>query len=185
MDILETIHLRQSIGKLKPDPVPRELVEKLLDAAVQAPNHYKVRPWQFIVLSGEALLRLGEVMAQGLLLRSPEMPAEGLKAEANKALRAPLIIAVAAALPENPKVLLVENICAAAAATQNLLLAVQACGLAAKWRTGAAADDPQVKRFLGLQPEQPLVAFVYIGYADGEFPPPQRPGFADRTTWMD
>ena len=49
METLEAIHTRQSIGQVKPDPVPRELIEKLLSAAVQAPNHYKVRPWRFVV----------------------------------------------------------------------------------------------------------------------------------------
>ena len=40
MDVFEAIHNRHSIKKLKQDAVPRELIEKLLDAAVQAPNHY-------------------------------------------------------------------------------------------------------------------------------------------------
>ncbi len=52
METLEAIHTRQSIGQVKPDPVPRELIEKILSAAVQAPNHYKVRPWRFVVLTG-------------------------------------------------------------------------------------------------------------------------------------
>jgi nitroreductase len=39
MDIFEAIHCRGSIGNVKPDAVPREVVEKLLFAAVQAPNH--------------------------------------------------------------------------------------------------------------------------------------------------
>lgn len=42
MDIFEAIHTRQSIAKVKPDPVPHELIERLLSAAVQAPNHHKV-----------------------------------------------------------------------------------------------------------------------------------------------
>ena len=44
MELFEAIYLRQSVGKVKPDPVPRELVEKMLAATVQAPNHYHVRP---------------------------------------------------------------------------------------------------------------------------------------------
>jgi nitroreductase len=52
MDVLTAIHTRHSTGKVKPDPVPRAVIEKLLLAAVQAPNHHKVRPWRFVVLSG-------------------------------------------------------------------------------------------------------------------------------------
>ena len=59
MDVFEAIHNRHSQGKVKPDPLPRELIEKLLDAAVQAPNHYKVRPWRFVVLTGEGREQIG------------------------------------------------------------------------------------------------------------------------------
>ncbi len=42
MDVFDAIHNRHSEGKVKPDAVSREVIEKLLAAAVQAPNHYKV-----------------------------------------------------------------------------------------------------------------------------------------------
>ncbi len=185
MDALAAIHQRASISKVKAAPLPRALVEELLSAAVQAPNHHKVRPWRFVVLSGAARQRLGAVMAESLRQRKPETPPEGLQAEAAKALRAPLVIAVGVDLPSEPKVVEIENICAAAAAAENLLLAAQALGLAAMWRTGPGASDPAVKAFLGLSPDQPLIAFIYIGYPEFELPPPERPGFADRTTWME
>ena len=63
MDAFEAIHSRRSQGKVKPDPVPRELIEKLLDAAVQAPNHYKVRPWRFVVLTGASTTARRDVFA--------------------------------------------------------------------------------------------------------------------------
>ncbi|MEO5887928.1 MAG: nitroreductase family protein, partial [Anaerolineales bacterium] len=49
MEVFEAIYHRHSQKKVKPDALPRALIEKLLDAAVQAPNHYKVRPWRFVV----------------------------------------------------------------------------------------------------------------------------------------
>jgi hypothetical protein len=53
------------------------------------------------------------------------------------------------------------------------------------WRTGTAAYEPRVKEFLGLHPEQHLIAFVYIGYPETKRPPPiDRPSFQDRTIWM-
>ena len=54
MEVFEAIHTRQSIGQVKPEPVPRELIDKILAAAVQAPYHYKVRPWRFAVMTGAA-----------------------------------------------------------------------------------------------------------------------------------
>ena len=58
MDVFEAIHSRMSIGKVSPDPVPRALIEKMLDAAAQAPNHHKVQPWRFIVVQDPTLKRL-------------------------------------------------------------------------------------------------------------------------------
>ncbi len=99
MDVFEAIFSRQSIAKLRPDPVPRKLIERLLEAAVQAPNHYLVRPWRFFVLSGEARLRLGDVLAESLLRRVPQAPPAALEKERGRLLRAPVVIVVAADLP--------------------------------------------------------------------------------------
>jgi len=185
MEILEAIHTRQSIPTVKPDQVPKELVEKILSAAVQAPNHHRVRPWRFIVLEGSTRERLGEVMVQSLLKRQPDVKAEILEIERAKPLRAPLLIVVGVDKPADLKVVEIENVCAAAAATQNLLLAAHGLGLGAYWRTGPAAYDPEVKAFLGFAQDQHLIAFLYIGYPVAEFTLHQRPGYEDRTTWME
>ena len=184
MDVFEAIYNRHSIGKVLPDPVPHELIEKLLAAAVQAPNHHKVRPWRFVVVTGEARNRLGQVLASSLQKRLPESPANALDAERAKPLQAPLIIAVAVDLPTEPRIIELENVCAAAAAVENLLLAAHAMGLGAKWRSGAPSFDPDVKTFFGFDPQQHLIALVYIGYPDGDRPPGVRPTFEDRTVWM-
>ena len=110
MDIFEAIHTRQTIGQVRPDPIPRELIEKILAAAVQAPNHHKVRPWRFIVLTGLARERLGEVMAASFRKRAPDATGEMLAAERAKPLRAPLLIAVGVDKPSEPKVVEIENI---------------------------------------------------------------------------
>lgn len=185
MDTIEAIHTRLSVGKVKSDPVPRELVEKLISAAVQAPNHYKVRPWRFIVLTGEGREKLGNVMADSLKEKQPDFPPAAFDKERSKPLRAPLLIAIGVDKPSEERVIEVENICAAAAATQNLLLAAHAKGLGAKWRTGDTASDPKVKQFLGLEADQHLIGFLYIGYPETQLTPHERPSFEDRTVWMD
>jgi nitroreductase len=185
MDVLEAIHTRQSIGKVRPDPVPRELIERLLAAGAQAPNHHKVRPWRFVVLTGAARERLGAVMAENALRANPAAPPEVLAADRAKPLRAPVLIAVAAEPPNGPKVVEIENVCAAAAAAQNILLAAHALGLAGMWRTGPAAFDANVKRLLGLTPEHHLVGFLYLGYPLAAPGAPSRPGAEDRTVWME
>ncbi|HEX6035346.1 MAG TPA: nitroreductase [Anaerolineales bacterium] len=185
MDVFEAIYGRYSQGKVKPDPVPRELIEKLLDAAVQAPNHYKVRPWRFVVLTGAGLRKLGDVMAASQQERHPEFPPEAFDKCRGVPLRAPIVIAVGVDRPGEAKVVEIENVAATAAAVQNLLLAAHSVGLGAKWRTGEWARDPMVKDFLGFEPDQHLIGFIYIGYPEFVTEPAPRPSFEDRTVWME
>ena len=185
MDAITAIHTRISVSEIRPDPIPRELIEKLLSSGSQAPNHYKVRPWRFLVLTGEGLKHLGDVLAKSLSLKAEKISLEALDRERAKPLRAPMIITVAVDKPAEPKISEVENICAAAAACQNILLAAHAMGLAAIWRTGPAAIDPLVKEFFGLEKDQHLIAFLYIGYPVKPTVAPQRPDHSDRTVWMD
>lgn len=185
MDVFEAIFSRHSISKVRPDPVPRDFVEKLLASAVQAPNHFRVRPWRFFVMTGEARYRLGEIMAQSLLERHPDSLLSELEKERGRPLRAPVVIAIGVDVPSEPKVVEVENICASAAAAENMLLAAHALGLGAMWRTGPAAMNPDVKAFFGLSPHQHLIGFIYVGYPEEEIPRPERPSFEDRTVWME
>jgi nitroreductase len=185
MDVFNAIHTRHSQGKVKQDSLTRETIGKLLDAGVQAPNHYKVRPWRFVVLTGEARNRLGTVMAASQKDRHPEFTAEVFDKTRSLPLRAPVVIAVGADKPAEEKVLEIENISAVSAACMNILLAAQALGLGAIWRTGEWARDAKVKEFLGFEPDQHIIGFIYVGYPDfvGEYA--ARPSFEDRTVWMD
>ncbi|HVN55257.1 MAG TPA: nitroreductase [Anaerolineaceae bacterium] len=185
MDALEAIFTRQSFPTLLPDPVPQELIKRLLASAVQAPNHYVLRPWRFVVLQGQARERLGELFARLLHERQPDLPEAAFEKERAKPLRAPVLIAVGVARSDDPRSNELENICATAAAVENLLLAAHALGLGAMWRTGKPAFDPSVKEFLGLDPAQPLIGFIYLGYPAAERPPVDRASFADRTTWLE
>jgi nitroreductase len=185
METLEVIHTRQSIGQVKPDPVSRELIEQILSAAVQAPNHYKVRPWRFVVMMGAGRERLGEAMAQSTQAAKPDATEAELQKDREKPLRAPVVIAVAVSKPALAKEKEIENVCATAAAVQNMLLAAHALGLAAMWRTGPSATDPAIKHFFGWEADQMLIGFVYLGYPQNEPTPPTRPSFEDRTTWLE
>ncbi|HLP82408.1 MAG TPA: nitroreductase family protein, partial [Nitrosomonas sp.] len=117
--------------------------------------------------------------------RKPDSPQEALDRTRALPLRAPALIAVGVEKPTEEKVLEVENISAASAACENILLAAYALGLGAIWRTGEWARDAKVKEFLGFAPDQHIVGFIYVGYSDftGEFP--ARPSFEDRTVWME
>jgi nitroreductase len=117
--------------------------------------------------------------------RHPDFPQEAFDKTRSLPLRAPVLIAAGADKPGEEKVLEIENVCAVAAACQNLLLAAQALGLGAKWRTGEWARDAKVKEFLGFSADQHIVGFIYIGYPEFISEPAQRPSYEDRTVWMD
>jgi len=185
MEIFEAIHGRTTVSKVKADALPRELVEQLLSAAVQAPNHHKARPWRFVVLTGDGRKKLGDVMSASFADRNPAAPAEGLDKVRALPLRAPVVIAVGADKPADEKTIEAENLSAAAAACQNILLAAHALGLGAIWRTGEWARDAKVKGFLGFAEDQHIVAFIYIGHPDVMPEPYTRVGYEDRVTWVE
>jgi len=185
MDVIDAIHGRQTIKKVKQDALPRDVIEKLLSAAVQAPNHHKVRPWRFVVLTGDGRKKLGDVMAASFLDRNPATPLEGLDKTRALPLRAPVVIAVGVDKPADSKIIEIENISAASAAAQNILLAAHALGLGAVWRTGEWARDARVKDFLGFAADQHVVGFIYVGYPDVPHEPYVRQGFEDRVRWIE
>ena len=185
MELFEGIHGRTTVKKVKPDSLSRELIEKLLSAGAQAPNHRKVRPWRFVVLTGNGLKKLGDIFAVSFADRIPGTPPEGLDKTRALPLRAPVIIAVGADKPTEPNVIEIENVSAASAACQNILLAAHALGLGAIWRTGEWASDAKVKEFLGFASDQHIVGFIYIGHPDIMPEPYTRIGYEDRVTWVE
>jgi nitroreductase len=163
MDAIELLTKRVSPAQLvEPGPTAAQL-EQILQAANRAPDHGRMQPWRFVLIEGEARARFGEVMAQSLKRREPDAPQGKLDSERKKAQRAPLVIIVAAAVKENPKVPEIEQIVAAGAAAQNMLLAAHALGLGGFWRTGAIAYDADVKSALGLAHTDTVVGIIYLG----------------------
>jgi nitroreductase len=150
-------------------PVPREVVDDLLDLATWAPNHYRTNPWRFVVLTGKARERIGEIAARAAASR-PDAKESIVERQRAQFLRAPTVL-VAASAPDEDPIKHFENKHAVAAGVQNILLGAQAAGLAGAWRSGLAMTDPEVSRpvkeALGLDPKDEIVSFVYLGYPIG------------------
>jgi len=170
--VLDAIHSRRSVSRVRPDPLPRELVEELLGAAVRAPNHHLTGPWRFVVLAGPARREVGEAHLRAVLRERPDLPEQGHEKEAGRLERAPVVVACCVVGADDP-VQAREDRDAVAAAVQNLLLAAHARGIGAMWRTGAMADEPEVREALGLGPGDAVVAFAYLGLPLE--PPAERP----------
>src|SRR5947207_3395391 len=116
MDVLEAIRTRRTAGAILPDEPPREVIEELLEAATWAPNHHLNEPWRFFVLAGEARERFGQVMAEDACRSLPDSNSEQARALADsqlkKAVRSPVIIAVAVDPPAGPRIDSLEDVCA-------------------------------------------------------------------------
>ncbi len=163
MDALTALLTRVSPAALDAPAPSAEVLQKILEAAVAAPDHGRMRPWRFVLIEGAARERFGDLLAGSLRRREPTAPPGKLEAERKKALRAPLIVVVAAALQANAKVPEVEQVVAAGAAAQNALVAAHALGFGGFWRTGAIAYDTAAKQALGLAATDAIVGFLYLG----------------------
>ena len=163
MQALENLTSRVSAGGLVEPPPDEAALKQILGAAVAAPDHGRLRPWTFICIRGAARAAFGDLLAETLRARQPDVGADEVERERAKAMRAPLIVAVAALLKEHPKIPQVEQLLAAGAAAQNVLLAAHALGFGGVWKTGAPAYDAAVKQALGLQPTDAIVGFLYLG----------------------
>jgi nitroreductase len=163
MDAIELLKSRASNGKLS-EPAPDEASLRVaLEAAARAPDHGGLRPWRVHLVRGDARLRLGELMAGALRRKDPEASPEELDKTRRKALRAPLVIVIGAVVKQHPKVPELEQLLAAGAAAHAILLALQAQGYAAIWRTGGPAYDPDLKQAFGLGAQDALIGFLYAG----------------------
>jgi nitroreductase len=188
MDVIRAIETRQSIGRVKQDPVPKEMIERILESAVHAPNHRITEPWRFHVFTGKGRGELARARAEIARLQSEaegedeEMAAGRISRERKKAFRAPVVIAVVCEAGRD-EVESLENYAACAAAVQNMQLTAHALGLATMWRTGAVAYHDRMREFLGLKEGDRVVAHLYVGYADmGERPRRRQPA-KEKTIW--
>lgn len=190
MDVLEAIRTRRSIGRVTGDPVDRAVIEELLEAATWAPSHFNTQPWRFIVMTGEGRAALGEGYANiaraGLPEMSPEELEEKLQKERAKAYRAPVVIATVCSLSDEPRAVYAEELAAAHAAVQNLLLAAHAHGLGAIWRSGDPIYNPLMRSALGLtEGKEELTGLIYLGYPDMAPPVQKRKPIAEKTVWLE
>ncbi len=184
MDALDLMLSRQSALKLEPPGPSGEDLARIFDTAVRAPDHGRLRPWHFVVIDEHRRAAFGAVMADALRQRDPSVSDADLQRERDKAFRAPTIVVVAAKVRKRHKIPEIEQIASASAAAQTIMLAAPALGYGAMWKTGAPAYDPAVKTALGLEPDDEIIGFLYIGTRTGGASPITRPVGRDfMTTW--
>jgi nitroreductase len=165
----------------EPGPSESELA-LLLTAASRVPDHKKLVPWRFILFQGEGRAAFGKVLATTCQAEEKDPGAFRLETEANRFLRAPLVIAVISRVVKNPAAPEWEQILSAGAACQNLLVAATALGYGAQWITEWYGYSQGVRTALKLADNERVAGFVYIGTAKETPDERERPALEDIVT---
>ena len=163
-----------------PGPSPAEL-ETILKAAARVPDHGKLFPWYFVVIEGDARRQAGELLKKAWQAEEENVETAKLELEAERFMRAPLVIAVISRMREgkNP---MWEQILSAGAACHNLCLAANALGYGANWVTEWYAFSKTFKTSFGLDERDNVAGFIYIGTPSEKPEERDRPDLAQIVT---
>jgi len=188
MDAYDAIARRTSTRAFTAEPVPRPVVERLLAAAVRAPNHKLTEPWRFAVVSGASAARFAELKRAHRATRFPDPSApeaaRAIEKTWREARETPVFVVVMCAESDDA-VRQEEDFAATMMATQNLLIAATAEGLGSYVRTGGIMKDTAVRELVRAPDGHRIVAVVSLGHPAETAPPKRRSDPADRTAWLD
>jgi nitroreductase len=74
VDVIEAIHARRSVRAFKPDPVPKDVLQAIMEAALRAPSWENTQPWEFAVIGGDVMKDVKEALAvMGLAGEKPRL----------------------------------------------------------------------------------------------------------------
>lgn len=196
MDVFEAIHQRRAVRQYLPDPVSRDEIRTILDAARWAPSALNHQQWQFVVVTGKKIGEMGESFARIIEeytrnWESSRMRGSGFTREefvrfAATYGGAPYVIVV---LTDTAKTADFQraNLESASAAMQNLLLAATALGLGTCWMTGPLQDEKALRHILEIPNNKEIVAVTPLGYPASvpEAPPRLDPVLDRIVRWVE
>ena len=202
MELFETIYNCRAMRRLKPDPVPEEMLIKLIDAANQAPSGSNRQSARWIIVrDAEQKAKLAELNriaveayaspASGRPQSLPHQSAEKRRRMLNA------VIWQAEHLAQIPALIIacyqfdapVDALAAARAGgsvwpgVQNLLLAARALGLGATPTTLGLSNRTAAKEVLGLPADMEAFCLIPVGYPMGTFGPVRRLPVAETLRW--
>lgn len=188
MDAITAINQRTSVRHFSSDPVPRQIIEQLLDCAVRAPNHKLTEPWRFAVLSGGAKERYAEIRARHRLKRYADQSAPEAVAGAEKVRRetlaAPVHIVAMTAVSAD-EITREEDYAATMMAVANLMIAAESLGLGTYLKSGGVMQDPGLIALAQVPDKYRVVGLISLGYQVEPEAPRRRKPAADLTRWID
>ena len=166
MDALDNILNRVSARTLS-NPIPsKDEMETVYKAALRAPDHAWLRTSSFIEVKGKGLDKLSDIFVNyGESI--PDISDEVLDKYKNAPYRAPMIIILVNTVKEHPKVPEIEQKLSTATAAQNIMLALNSMNYSCIWRTGKLAFNRDVQNDLGLNENQEILGYLYVGTETG------------------
>jgi len=202
-DLFHIMYTCRSMRRLKPDPVPDELIYKVLDAGIRAPSGGGVQAWRFVVVTQpEIKKQIAAIYLRGWRIAERRYVEAGASLEQDGNMRAAKYLAEH--LAEAPVLLFAclrarkihqERLAAPNAANfirimggsiypavQNILLACRALGLGATLTTITTQYEEEVRAILGLPDFLSTYAMIPIGYPRGKFGPVTRTP-VEQVTW--
>jgi len=188
LDLADLIRGRRSVRRLRPDPVPRETIEAVIEAAAWAPSPHGAQPWRFVVLTDPRRKReLADAMATtwehqlALDGQDEETIARRLAGSRRRLLEAPVLILLCLYLadldrypdPDRQAAETTMAVQSLGAAAQNLLLMAYRLGLDTGWMCAPLFCPDLVRATLGLPGDLVPHALITLGYAAAD--PRRRP----------
>jgi nitroreductase len=172
MDLVDVMLSRRSLAALaEPGPTPEQL-DRILRAATTVPDHGNLRPYRFVVVSGEQRARFGDALASAAAARRPDLPDEIRTKVRTKAFVAPTLIALVAAPRPGSKIETWEQVASAACCGYAMVLAAHGLGLGAMWKSTPFQRGGDLDGLLGLGADDALLGWVNLGQPNGT--PPAR-----------
>jgi nitroreductase len=180
MDFSDLLKKRRSVRDFEDRPVPKDLVEKLINESLQAPSASNMQPWRFtIVHNREAIRRISDESKSSLLSyldKNPNSPVKNYAAVLSAARNSTSSTTRPAwcsypAFGKQPCTGWTARLCAA-----YLMMAAASEGLGTCWvDLGAYIDSPDLRAELGLADDIRVVAPIILGYPKSipEAPPRQ------------
>lgn len=179
MDVFEVINTTRAMRRLKPDPVPDELIWKVLEAAIRAPSGGNRQPWGFIVIRDQATKKkiAGWYLeawnnTYGRMRETVTVDPQGARMYgsadhlANHLAEVPVLIIAAVqsgAVGTSPSGSYIYP------AVQNLMLAARALGLGTTLTTLHRVRESEVKGLLGIPENIETMALIPLGWPEGKF----------------
>ena len=160
------------------------IVEQMLENARWAPSHGNIQPWKFVVFTGAGLKELAKFQSELYKESSGENFKETtFQTLLANPLKASHVVAICLKRDPNKKFPEIEEVSAVATAVQNMYLTATAYGVGGYWTTGGVTYNPKARSFFGLNEDDKLMGFFYIGEIASPSPEKTRKPLEEMVEW--